>query len=85
MILLRFSRPGLSNQRLPHCFRGTASTFVNYICTKKVTQSCRKLGVPLIVIFTHVAREPQHNSYCEILPKWFVTTYLNKYRDSMSN
>ena len=36
-----------------------------YAYIPKVTQSFRKIGVPLIMTFTHVAREPHHTRYCE--------------------
>jgi hypothetical protein len=36
-----------------------------YAYFPKVTQSFMKLGVALRVTFTHVAREPHHNRYCE--------------------
>ena len=36
-----------------------------YAYIPKVTQLFRKLGVPLIMTFTHVVREPHHNRYCE--------------------
>jgi len=34
----------------------------------KITQQFRWLGVPLIVIFAHVAREPAYNNDCGPLP-----------------
>jgi len=42
--------------------------FLNYVCTIKITQQCRWLGAPLIVIFEHVTREPTYDNGCGPLP-----------------
>ena len=50
------------------CIMRPSVAFLNYLCTMKITQQCGWLGVPLIVISAHVAREPACNNGCGPLP-----------------
>ena len=43
------------------------ATFANYVHAIKVAQSFRRLPIPLITIFPPAAREPAHNSECDLL------------------
>lgn len=47
------------------------ATFVNYtyIHATCIIQKFRQLDMPLIMILTHTAREPDHNNDCGPLPK----------------
>ena len=51
----------------PVVLRGPGATFVNYVYSIKSTQF-RRLGIPVIVIFTRAARSPSHNDFCGTFP-----------------
>ena len=45
------------------------TTFVNYICSVKTAQQFQRLGITIIVIFTHASCEPAQNNSCDCVPK----------------
>jgi hypothetical protein len=50
-------------QFIPH------HSFVHALYIIKITQLFRRLGITLIVIFTHAARESTHNESCGLCQK----------------
>ena len=49
---------------LPACIVRAAATFVNYVCTEKITQYFWRLGLPFTSNRPRVAREPARNKRC---------------------
>jgi hypothetical protein len=54
---------GQKNIKLSGCVLQSMVTFVNYVCTIKLTQSFG-LGIPLLVSCVQAAHKPPHNNGC---------------------
>lgn len=59
---------GFTTRGPPGCIMRPAATFINYVYNTKITQTFRRLDMPLTVIFISAAHKPTHNNGSGPLP-----------------